>query len=1000
MKTFLFLLCLPAFAVVPVVSGIVTDDVNVNGGHSSVRVTWNSDIGSDNVRLEWGTTSAYGNIFYGYATNGNGATWTTGQQLILTGQIAGGTIHLAPESHNASGWSSPTGLDQTITFPALPSPHPLPATLPSTFSLEPDMSGAVALTANSKAALQTAIDTAVAGQCTNKYVITVSGTISGTVVPNYSCDADLITSVNASTDTITFTATGYNTYHNGDQVRIMHNGYLGGILPPPLLDGVSYCVSNLVGSTMKLTVWPACTALVDITGAGSPYFWVRLFPPPITNYIQIRGPATGVPPIGVRPDPSWVSTWPNMNYPNPTATPANMSLRFNGTSTNFYVGPGLHFTCPNSNQTTTTDPYPYYGWISSEVSVTNLAIKRNVFSCGYPERMMRPIFSAEGSYFDFSDNYWDDVSYFRPTNNGIFSTGLGTGTLTFSAGGFWTNIGNCPSVPSFTASAPTGTGVAWFTLNPATCLPLATVNSGASVTMSLGMTAVGTAFPVNASFVYSQALLASYRFTAGVFYAGDPVNGITNWPDTAYSVFNTEGPQTFTSCGPGPLNVRNNYLESHGIIWHLDDTCSATPTRFVSNALFARNVFNSPLKYVTHSATNNGASFSNRNQWESKTGQYMWLDGNRFFGEYANINAGPSILINHHDDFCTAVPCVGGVDSDFTATNNYFANNAGCFQLGGGPPNETGVPPLGRRFTIRNNTCANVNGYTYGSPQGSNIGRGFCFFLSFGGEDVILDKNSCYAIGGVTSVWLEPISKFIEGLAVTNNVLFFNEDDNAHGIKVDWGSAGTGVPNCANLAGKAALDCYATPNYIWSNNLVMGGFTSTATQSGNSSAAAIATAYTGLPNTFLRAEATVAGRVSAAKWINATTPSTSQTNFRWAASSPYIAGGGSASTDGSDLGANQNTAQDAQGIIKNVRALSITTTGFAADFHSPDTGTSCYIGYGTGTDPSGWAVIGPNTQTVKERSIAVTGLATKTVYNWQVWCAGTEPSATQAARTL
>lgn len=993
MKSLLFLLCLPAFAAVPVVSSIVTDDINVDGGHSSVRVTWSSDVAADNLRIAWGTTSAYGNLFWSYNVV---VGLTAGEQIILTGQTAGATIHLCPQSHNASGWSDCTGLDQAITFPALPSPHPTPATLPSTFSLEPDMSGAIALTANSVATLQTAIDTAVAGQCSNKYIITISGSLNGRVIPGISCDVDQFASVDTTADTITL-ATTKSTYHNGDQVRIMTSDFLAGFLPAPLLEGISYCAASVSGATMQLTPWPACSGVIDLTtaGSGDHHQWMRPFPVVMTNYIQLKGNGS-VPPAGIRPDPSWDAAWPTIHFSPPTNASDSWPIRFEGTNANFYVGPGLHFTLPASNQTTTTDPVDYLGWIKLDVSSANIAVKRNVFTGGYPERIFHPIDVADGSYIDVSDNYWENVSYFRPTNYGMIpSTTFGSTTATVAAGHFFTSLGSC-TLPSFTLTNPTiaGTGFVYISLNMSTCLPLASLPAGASVTMSVGTTTIAGNYPVNGSGLWSQGLIGSCFMSANTFAS------CSTEPDSTYSVPNSEGPQIGTFDGPGPYNVRNNYFESHGIFWHFNDDHSSTPTRFPQNMFFARNVFNSPLSYIVNATGNNGATYKNRNQWEAKRGQYMWLDGNRFFGEYADINAGPSILINHQGRQCAAIPCVGSRDSDFTATNNYFANNAGCFQLGGGPPDATRVPPLGRRFTIRNNTCTNVNGYTWASPQGVINGRGFCFYLTFGGEDVIIDHNTCYSMGGFTSVWAVPVAKFVEGLSVTNNIFFFNEDQSAHGISVDWGQSGVGTPTCQTLTGKLALDCYATPTYTWSNNLVFGGFTSTPNQSGNSSASAIATAYTGLTNTFLRAEATVAGRIAAIGMWNPTTPSTALSNFRWRTSSPYIAGGGSASTDGSDLGANQDIAQDAQGLIKNVRALSISATGFTVDFHSPDTGTNCYIGYGTGTDPSAWTVTSANTQTVKERSIAVTGTAGKTVFQFQVWCAGTEPSATQTVRTL
>src|SRR5271169_1356729 len=112
----------PAFAQ-PVVSNVRIDDV----GHSSVRVTWDSTELpiTGGQRLQYGPTAAYGNIQNAYKVSFG----PNDETMILTGQTAGSTIHLCPQTSDGT-WSSCANLDQTVTFGALPSPHPAPATLP------------------------------------------------------------------------------------------------------------------------------------------------------------------------------------------------------------------------------------------------------------------------------------------------------------------------------------------------------------------------------------------------------------------------------------------------------------------------------------------------------------------------------------------------------------------------------------------------------------------------------------------------------------------------------------------------------------------------------------------------------------------------------------------------------------------------------------------------------------------------------------------------------
>ena len=104
--------------------------------------------------------------------------------------------------------------------------------------------------------------------------------------------------------------------------------------------------------------------------------------------------------------------------------------------------------------------------------------------------------------------------------------------------------------------------------------------------------------------------------------------------------------------------------------------------------------------------------------------------------------------------------------------------------------------------------------------------------------------------------------------------------------------------------------------------------------------------------------------------------------------------------DGMDVGVDQDALEDALGWVKNARVLSLAATSFAVAFHSPDSSTACYVGYGTGSNPTTWSVTAANILAQKERTIAVTGLTAKTAYYFQVWCSKTAPTATAIVRTF
>src|SRR5579871_4780314 len=287
----------------PVVSNIRLDDI----GHSSVRVTWDANAVPMNQRIQWGPTAGYGKTQYVYSTAAV-STLATNQTLILAGQMAGSTIHLCPQSQNADGWSSCRGLDQTVTFAPLPSPHPMPAILPETFSIsEPDTSSCTMLTANSLETLQAQVNTAAAGQAKGCYVISVTaGTIMrGQLLVPPAADVDTIASSNAGTNVITI-ASAVNTYQSGQRVRVALDDWAGtATLPTGLTEGVDYCVAEASGKTLRLQLWPACNAVVSLKTDGSGPWYTTPFPPPASDWIQSRTSSAHVPPDGVRPDPSW-----------------------------------------------------------------------------------------------------------------------------------------------------------------------------------------------------------------------------------------------------------------------------------------------------------------------------------------------------------------------------------------------------------------------------------------------------------------------------------------------------------------------------------------------------------------------------------------------------------------------------------------------------------------------------------------------------------------------
>ena len=1029
----LLLLLFPAFLYgQPVVTNVVVDDYGENGGHSSFRVTWDTDVAADNQRVQWGPTTAYGRSLYAYSPYGG----TLRQQMVVSGLQAGvdldgsRRVHLCPQSHNSAGWSN--CIDQAVTIPAVPARHPVVPGLPSvTVIPRPSPGGCTVQTVlGDLSDLQAKIDAAVANQPVACQIINITprgtgvnqgGGGHGVPYPNFppAADADTIvnaTGVNVSTNTLT-PSTAVNVFHNGDRVRL--GGGIYGTLPSGLYEGLDYCIAGSTGqagSSFQLRTWPACDTTVALNTAGTFNTHVIPYPAPHSNYIQIRCGSASVPPDGVRITPQWKGDGTNRCpwLPNSTGTASGAvgALYIQSTSHHIFIGPGIDFTQAGTNQADTTDPKPWPTWITTQVSTDHIAIKQNWFSgLGYPERTWRAL-AFEGSNFDFAENYLDKIDYWMPARTGMTLTGTSAKVMDISSGSYVTGIGTCSSIGASRMTLEgAASGTAYVTVRPADCAVVVTKPAGMALDCSGCTTQTGTAFPVTAAGRYAQALVASCVASGGVWQYCTNHDG----SNARVSVDQPEGPSNITSFGPGPMRFANNYESSHGIFWHFDDTafcCGRFHASIVpANILFARNVFTSPELYRNGAAANNGLFYSNRHQWECKRCKLVQLDGNEFSGNYADVNQGPTILINGNAAFAGAANPVASYAGDFTLTNNLIHDAAGGIQIGGGPPNASNVPQLGRRFLVKNNLFYNLNGWKYIAtlPAHRTATSGYCFALSFGGEDVTIDHNSCYSVGGSFSVGLLFVAKMIEGFQFTNNEVYFHEDANFHGAVGDWGpSGGASTPNCAGV-GTSLTNCVFNNVYNFSNNLLIPGFTNSQTMSGNSATAPVIAAWTN-PNTFIPADATVANRIASSTWISATANPAAwpAANLRFATASPYIAGSHK-TTDGTDVGINQDVLEDALGWITNVRVLNITSTTATIAFHAPDSGTACYVARGTGAagtwtptafNPLTWTVSPPQTSASRERSIELSGLSAKTEYFYQVWCRGAAPDSTRNLRTL
>lgn len=967
------------WAAPPVISNIRVSDI----GHSSFRVVWDTDVAPDNQRIQWGaSTGALTREHYTYSPRYSASD----QMLQVTGLVHGvdsnssRVVFFKVASYNADGWGESS--EQTVTLSAMPAVHPAPPVAPTTFQIsEPSPSGCTTQTVSNLANLQSAVDTAVTNQVTACQIIEIAAGLADgvniVVPPPANIDrVSASTGVNTGTDTITITATIKQSYSNGTRVRVGGDGWNGDAIAGGLIEGIDYYVINYSAGSFQLSLTPGGTA-VNLTSTGSGNWMISNYPYPTTNWIQLRSALTSLTPDGVQVTSQVRPANAPQLYPGSLGRTGTYTLQFRAFPHHWYIGPGLYFNVEDSNQDDTTDPKPWPGWISLPVSSSYIAIQRNWFNGGgYPERINRPML-PEGSYIDFSDNYQENIDWWRPVRTGLALTN-GAASITMALGTFNTGIGNCTlpggQTVNFTGSA---TGTIYATIRPSDCARYYTLPAGLTCTNCTAST-TGTDWPKNGDGRYSHGLVGTCAISSGT---------ISSCTMTDTGNFSVDQYESWTghiiSYGPGPHRIANNYMESHGIFWHLDD--SSTINELMSrDVVFKRNIFATPAKYLYGSVGSNGFEYKNRNQWECKRCERVILEGNEFYGNFGDVNTGPSIIINSNANFVPQP--TSSTAGDLLILSNLIHDASGGIQLGGGPPGSTNVPALGRRMSARNNLLYNIDGWVYYNPLVRSNTLGYCFLMTHGGEDFTFDHNTCFNAGGSFPTAYLPVSLMVEGLSFTSNLFYVHDDADKKLVGIDWGSYGTSVPNCGILIAYAGLDCWGNAAQTFLGNVLVRGYTNSQTMSGNSASMA---ADWSVATNWIPADATVTARVTSLG-----IQSVSTNTFKYTSTSPLLAGGLYPGADGTNVGVDYDSLLDSLGRITNIRALSITTTGATIAFHSPDVSKSCYIAYGTGA-PTTWAKTAANTSANKERTIALTGLSGATTYNYQVWCSESAPSSTQ-----
>lgn len=998
----------------PTVSGVTADYI----GTSTARVCWTSSGTPDanwRQRIRWGTTASYEGGAVGGIQNQYALAAST-VCMNLSGLPSNTTIHVCPQTSSNAGstWSS-CGSDTFVTlargsqFPALP-------TAPESFSAAyPNTSGYTTRTVASDCSdLQTKINDAVTNQATAGSLVTIpAGTIcTGTYTTPADPAAKSFSTSNVNTSTERITVTGHG-WSNGQGIRFARGGCLPGSSPGvpdafcqlrgQIVQGRVYYVVGATTDDFQVALTSGGSA-IDLTDQGSGTNYVLPWPPTHSNEVIIRTatPDGEFAPTGTRLNPS--------DYSGKMATLRITGGTWNSGTMAFTPGIGAHHirlmgleithSDASANLSGSTDPRPTYGLVNFDPAnaLSYITLDRVwLHGLGYPNRIYRPIYQLDGKAMAIVDSYLDKWDFWRPGKSGL-TPSLASQTVTITTGS--TNLRAsqaCTASSAITFTRTGGTTSATSKVYVALdCTPTIEIPTGTTATCSGSMTdpsaivrncsvltVASPAYPRDAFNGFAALPLADVTASGGVW------SGAADQYGNAPSAYITEGTNGMIGgWGPGPYKLENNYSEGVGLLWHFDESSAVHGP--ASGYTVRRNTFYMDPSKRTNGSSANGLRYMNRNGIEWKNGTNILIEGNSWDGFWADVSStGYAILLTPQ----------GGNKSQVTDVEIRYntTRNGACFlsAIGGiAYAQWGGTTKPGARLYVHDNLIESANGWTQYEAQSRSSASAFPFYIGYAVEDVVIDHNTVFDNRGPAPQFWHHINQPVSGVSVTNNILWMNNDSGAYGLSNEF-PGGSADPNCTATA-KAGMDCAwlsgRTVEYTFRNNLLVPYYSNSSAQTGLVDSGTTSSNYSGLTSIYVQTGANVAARLAAVKFSDSV-----NSNFRLRYDSPYVSGGASRGVQYNnsirlELGADLDAVEAAQGRVKNVRVLSITSSGATVYFTAPDA-VGCSVDYSTSSAFTTFTRVS-NSGGSRVQSVALTGLSSGTNYHVRVNCAREQPVVT------
>jgi len=246
--------------------------------------------------------------------------------------------------------------------------------------------------------------------------------------------------------------------------------------------------------------------------------------------------------------------------------------------------------------------------------------------------------------------------------------------------------------------------------------------------------------------------------------------------------------------GPGPFKIVNNYLEGAGENIMFGGATPSITGLVPSDIEFRLNNVNKPLIWKRNDPSYNGNHWSIKNLFELKNAQRLLVDQNIFERSWLDAQTGYAILFTPSSE---AGQSPWSTVSDVTFTNNIVRHSGSGFVFSGadGPSHPS------ERILIKNNLVDDINGATWGAPEGPAEGR--AILIVNGAVNIVIDHNTIFHSRTIIASDGSPANL---NFVFTNNIAPHMD----YGV---WGS-GQGV-------GVSALDFYF-PGAIFRRNVIVG----------------------------------------------------------------------------------------------------------------------------------------------------------------------------------